>query len=94
MKHYIITKFKEDCDWKAMVPQIRELFEGLIGIPGIYGVEVKPCCVDRANRYHVMIEIDMEPEALTAYDASEPHRLWKQNYGDLMDKKTIFDSET
>ena len=35
MKHYIITKFKEDCDWKAMVPQIRELFEGLIGIPGV-----------------------------------------------------------
>ena len=91
MKHYIITKFKEDCDWKAMVPQIRELFEGLIGIPGIHGVEVKPCCVDRANRYHVMIEIDMEREALEAYDHSSWHQQWKDQYGGLLEKKAIFD---
>ena len=40
-----------------------------------------------------MIEMEMEPEALTAYDACEAHKKWKQEYGDLLQKKTIFDSE-
>ena len=32
-------------------------------------------------------------EALTAWDASSPHHLWKDNYGDLFAAKAIFDSE-
>ena len=40
-----------------------------------------------------MIEMEMDPEALTVYDACEAHKKWKQEYGDLLQKKTIFDSE-
>ena len=35
----------------------------------------------------------MDKEALPAYDASEPHHQWKEQYGDLLAAKTIFDSE-
>ncbi len=93
MKHYIIAKFNEDCDWRPMVGAIAELFQQTLEIPGIRGVKVKPCCINRPNRYDLMIEMDMDPEALTAYDACEAHKVWKKEYGDLLAKKTIFDSE-
>ena len=93
MKHYIIAKFVEDFDWKAEVPEITTLFNELLGTPGIHGVEVKPCCINRPNRYDLMIEIDMDQDALSAYDASNPHKVWKETYGDTMQKNTIFDSE-
>ena len=41
----------------------------------------------------MMIEIIMEPEALAAYDVSEPHRRWKQEYGSHIEAKAIFDCE-
>ena len=44
------------------------IFEETLQIPGIYGVKVKPCCIDRPNRYDIMIEIEMDKEALPAYD--------------------------
>ena len=50
-------------------------------------------CINRPNRYDIMIEMEMDPEALTVYDACEAHKKWKQEYGDLLQKKTIFDSE-
>ena len=93
MKHYIIAKFNEGCEWKPMISAITELFEETLQIPGIHGVKVKPCCINRPNRYDIMIEMEMDPEALTVYDACEAHKKWKQEYGDLLQKKTIFDSE-
>ena len=93
MKHYIIAKFNEDCDKQALYGPVAEIFEGVKDVPGVHGVKVKPCCVARPNRYDIMIEIDMDPEALPAYDACEAHKLWKQNYGGLLQAKTIFDSE-
>ena len=45
------------------------------------------------NRYDLMIEIDMEPEALDAYDRSVWHHQWKEQYGSLLEKKAIFDHE-
>ena len=93
MKHYIIAKLNEGIDKQALIAPVTAIFEETLQIPGIYGVKVKPCCIDRSNRYDIMIEITMEKEALDAYDASEPHHEWKKNYAALIEKKTIFDSE-
>ena len=93
MKHYIIVKFVEGTDRDALVRPVTELFEEALQIPGIHGVKVKPCCIDRSNRYDMMIVIDMDKEALVQYDASRPHKAWKENYGHLFQAKAIFDSE-
>ena len=41
----------------------------------------------------MMIVMKMDQEALPAYDASEPHHRWKEEYGDRIAKKAIFDCE-
>ena len=93
MKHYIIAKFNDGCDWKALVEPITAVFQGVLTVPGVHGVKVKPCCIDRANRYDIMIEIEMDKEALPLYDACEAHHAWKETYGGMLKAKTIFDSE-
>ncbi len=93
MKHYIIAKFVENTDVAALVAPVTALFEETLQIAGIHAVKVKPCCVARPNRYDLMIVITMDREALEAYDACEPHKRWKKEYGPLIAAKTIFDSE-
>ena len=93
MKHYIIAKLKDKEKTAEIEEPVRKLFEKTLEIPGIHGVEVKPCCIDRPNRYDLMIVIDMEKEALPVYDDSEPHKEWKELYGDMLSAKAIFDSE-
>ena len=60
MKHYIIAKLKEGVDKYALVDPVTEIFKKTLAIPRIHGVKVKPCCIDRPNRYDLMIEIEME----------------------------------
>ncbi len=91
MKHYIIAKWNEGVDRQAVLAPVKEIFDRTLEIPGIHGVNVIPCCIDRPNRYDIMIEIDMDPEALPAYDASAPHKEWKARYGEHIAAKTIFD---
>ena len=93
MKHYIIVKLEEGIDKEALVKPVSELFNETLSIPGIHSVSVKPCVINRPNRYDLMIEIEMEPEALPAYDESSPHHRWKEEYGHMIAKKTIFDCE-
>ena len=93
MKHYIIAKFIEDCDWRLMIPEIAALFEETKQVPGVHEVRVKPCCIDRPNRYDLMIEIGMEKDSLPLYDSCDAHHKWKERYGSLLKSKTIFDSE-
>ena len=93
MKHYIIAKLKSGIDRNELVEPVAAIFEDTLSIPGIRAVKVKPCCIERSNRYDLMIEIEMDPEALPAYDASEPHKKWKETYGGMLEAKTIFDSE-
>lgn len=93
MKHYIIVKFTEGTDTAALAGPVRELFAETLAIPGIHGVQVHLSCTDRPNRYDLMIEMDMDREALPAYDASEPHLRWKKEYGDRIASKAIFDCE-
>ena len=94
MKHYIIVKYNECVtDKTGLLEEIKELFEKTTQIEGIHEVYVYPCCIDRPNRYDVMIEIVMEKEALPIYDDCEWHHIWKRDYGKYVGSKTIFDCE-
>ena len=94
MKHYIIGKFKpEVTDKAAQCACIADLFSMAAQIPGIRGAEVRPNCIDRDNRFDVMIVLDMEKDALPAWDGSDLHHRWKDTFGALLEKKTIFDHE-
>ena len=93
MKHYILAKWNKDCDRESLLQPVREIFEETLAIPGVHAVRLKPCCIDRPNRYDLMIEIDMDREALPLYDESAPHRKWKELYGNMLLSKAIFDSE-
>lgn len=93
MKHYIIVKFVEETDTAALLEPVRAIFEETLDIPGVHGVVLKRSNSDRANRYDLMIEMDMDKEALPAYDACEPHLRWKRDYGALVAKKAIFDCD-
>lgn len=96
MKHDILVKYRPEItkERKAeLIPEIRELFEHTTEIPGIRGVRVMPNVVDRENRFDLMIEIDMDREALDAYDGCVWHHEWKERYGHLLEKKAIFDHE-
>ena len=88
MKHCILARFRADAgDWRAYLPEIREIFSAAGDIPGVRGAEVFPNCVDRENRYHVLIRLDMDPAALAAYDVSPMHHRWKDRFGPLLEKK-------
>ena len=94
MKHDILIKYKPEItkERKAeLIPEIAELFGHTKEIPGIHDVTLYPNVVERENRYDLMIEIDMEREALEAYDNSVWHRQWKEQYGSLLASKAIFD---
>ncbi len=93
MKHHIIVKFVEGTDSRALEEPVLRLFEETLSIPGIHGVEIRLSNSDRKNRYDMMIVMDMEKEALPAYDVSEPHLRWKSEYGGLVEKKAIFDCD-
>ena len=87
MKHYIIVKFVEGTDVEALEEPVCRIFEETLEIPGIHALKVKMSNSDRSNRYDLMIELDMDK------DASEPHHRWKEEYGDRIAKKAIFDCD-
>ena len=72
MKHCILAKFTPEAKAQraALLPRIREIFSAAADIPGVHGAEVIPNCVDRDNRYDVLIRLDMDREALPLYDVS------------------------
>ncbi|MBR0207796.1 MAG: hypothetical protein IJQ43_02720 [Oscillospiraceae bacterium] len=93
MKHYIIVKFTQGTDYRALAEPIRGIFAQTLSIPGIRGVDVRLSNSERSNRYDMMIVMDMDRDALPAYDVSEPHLRWKAEYGGLVAAKTIFDCD-
>lgn len=93
MKHYIIVKFREGTDFQTLEGPVRNIFEETLDIPGIHSVDIRLSNSDRANRYDMMIMMDMDKEALPAYDVSEPHLRWKSEYGEIIEKKAIFDCD-
>lgn len=93
MKHHILVKFIEGTNVQALLEPVEQIFSETLSIPGIHALELKPSCSNRTNRYDLMIVLDMDPEALPAYDASEPHLRWKTEYGPITEKKAIFDCD-
>ena len=94
MKHCMLAKFKDSVTEEQKTQLINEvfpLFKELEKIDGIEAVKCRRNCIDRANRYDIFIEITMEEAALSVYDESEPHKIWKKNYGEYLENKAIFD---
>ncbi|MEG1775075.1 MAG: hypothetical protein RR367_01110 [Clostridia bacterium] len=94
MKHYIIVKYNDlVADREAFLREATEVFAPVIDIAGVRSVALHPAVLLGGNRYDLMILIDMERESLPAYDASQAHRLWKENFGKYIAHKVIFDHE-
>ena len=93
MKHNILVKFNNDIDYHTLIPEISELFNNAKKIQGINDVIIKTNCIDRENRYHLLIQIDMDKEILPVYDESLFHKKWKEDYSKYIEKKAIFDYE-
>ena len=93
MKHHIIVKFVEGTDVPALKEPVQKIFDETLCIPGIRAVDLFLSNSDRANRYDLMIVMDMDKEALPAYDISAPHLRWKSEYGSVIAKKAIFDCD-
>ena len=73
--------------------RIQELFSGSGDIPGIRNAALYPSAVDRPNRYDLMIQLDMDRQALEAWDESALHRRWKEEFSPFLQSKAIFDWE-
>lgn len=96
MKHCIIVKYKPEVDdaCKArLASEIRGLFEAALKIEGIHRIEVRKNVVRMPNRYDLLIEMDMDETALPKFDGSILHRQWKEQYGSILQNKTIIDLE-
>ena len=94
MKHHILVKWNElVTDKERTAGEVAELFRSAGEKEGVRAVRVLPNCVDRPNRYDLMIVLEMEKESLPVWDGSELHKKWKETYGPLTLSKAIFDSE-
>ncbi|MGN1100711.1 MAG: Dabb family protein [Huintestinicola sp.] len=93
MKHFIIVKFKKEINASQLSEPVTALFSGLTELEGIHSVVIRTSCIDRPNRYDIMIEINMDKDALERYDHSDVHIKWKQEYSDMIESKAIFDCE-
>ena len=92
MKHCILVKFIKSFNWQSELSKIATIFDS-ININGVHKTEYLVNCIDRENRYDLLIRIDMEKEALEKYDMSENHHIWKESYSKYIEKKAIFDYE-
>ncbi len=94
MKHYILVKFHDTApDKERLYPDIAQLFAGAVGMEGVRQVSLFPAVLVSEKRYDLMICIDMEREALAAFDQSSLHRLWKERFASTIAHKVIFDCE-
>lgn len=94
MKHCIIAKFNESVvDKPAAIESVKALFASAAPIEGVNGIVIHENCVERDNRYDLMIVVEMEKVALPNWDASEIHHRWKNQFGGMLEKKAIFDYE-
>ena len=94
MLHRILVKYTSEVkDREDFARRVLAHFKPLEAGEGIREVRVIPGLKTAANRYDLMIEMDMDIKALPAYDASETHRSWKRDYAAYIETKAIFDCE-
>lgn len=92
MKHHILVKWNELVDdKKKMAEEATTLFNKTKKIEGIHDVNIFLNCINRANRYDLMIVLDMDESALEIYDDCKYHHIWKNEYSKFIEKKAIFD---
>ena len=91
MKHYIVVKFKDDFDYMLNVEDIADLFNNALKIDGVNRIDLHTSNSDLPNRYDLMIEMELDEQALKEFDASDIHERWKSGYGRHIDNKVIFD---
>ena len=94
MQHYIIVKYNEKAaDREGLLKEIGSLFEQALRLEGIHSVRVRPAVLLSDIRYDLMICMEMEREALAAFDASAIHSQWKSAYSGYVKHKVIFDCD-
>lgn len=94
MLHHILVKWNDQVtDKAAIIPQIQAVYSDACDIPGVHAVYFKPNVIDRPNRYDLLIQLDLDQEALPTWDASDIHKRWKDEFGALIEKKAIFDCD-
>ena len=92
MKHYIIVKFNRKISEEEF-NDIKSIFNKTLEIEGVNFIDYFRSCSERENRFDLMIKMDMTKEGLPLYDASDPHKEWKEKYKNLIESKAIFDCE-
>lgn len=94
MKHHIIVKFSDQVtDKAALSERISKLYAQWHDYPFIKGCELLPNCVDRSNRYDLMIVLDIDRADLELWDNCRLHKSWKSEFGGDIGSKAIFDCE-
>lgn len=89
MKHLVMYKWKRGME--APAGEVEALYRETLTVPGIHSVSVRTNCVKRETRFDGLIILDMDREALEAYDGCEAHLRWKREYGDRLQAKAIID---
>ena len=94
MRHLILVKLAKDAPEAAQLArEIEPLFLRALEIDGVRQVRVSPACITAPNRSDVLIEMELTPEGLRRFDASDIHAEWKRRYAHWLESKTVFDGE-
>lgn len=94
MKHLIIVKWIDKPeDTEKEMEKISTIFEKTLSIPGVNSFRLIRGIQSAANRFDIVIAMDMTSSALELYNASPAHAEWKEKYGPNIEKKAIFDFE-
>ena len=94
MLHRIIVKYTAlGTDRDAFAEEVLGIFKPLENMDGIHRVGIVKGLPLAENRWDLMIEIEMDRDALPAYNESAPHKKWKTEYACFVEKKAIFDCE-
>jgi len=96
MHHVMLAKFKKDYSKEEidnMFVDIKAIYDNARTIPGITDVIYHRNCIDRPNRYDISVSLVMEKDSLALWDACSYHKMWKEQYGDKLESKCIFDYE-
>lgn len=91
MKHLIIVKFIDSSFVDKEYENILNIFNKCLKIDGINQIQLNKNIILRENRYDLLIEIDMDKDALNLYDESIPHHEWKDKYSKYIKNKAIID---
>ncbi len=92
MKHHIIVKYtSEVTDKAAMLEKIKSLFLNAAPIRGVHSYSFYTNCVDRENRFDLMIVAELDGDCLSNWDESPLHKAWLNNFGRYVAQKAIFD---